>query len=98
MVDETKNSSTKRERRIEMIQLKVVGADCSNGMKILKNIGKVERELDCEMNVEKISSKEKEKYNIRVVPTLIINDTVVSNGNVLSDREIKNIIKQYLEA
>ena len=68
--------------------------NCSNGMKILKNLSKVERELDMEFNIEKIDSTYKKKYNINVIPTLMIEDKVVSTGNVLTDREIKNYVKE----
>ena len=77
-----------------IVNIKVIGANCSNGMKILKNLSKVERELDIEFNIEKIDSTYKKKYNINVIPALMIEDKVVSTGNVLTDREIKNYIKE----
>ena len=67
--------------------------NCSNGMKILKNLSKVERELDMEFNIEKIDSTYKKKYNINVIPALIIEDKVISTGNVLTDKEIKHYIR-----
>ena len=70
--------------------------NCSNGMKILKNLSKVERELDMEFNIEKIDSTYKKKYNINVISTLMIEDKVVSTGNVLTDREIKNYVKELV--
>ena len=63
-------------------------------MKILKNLSKVERELDMEFNIEKIDSTYKKKYNINVIPALMIEDKVISTGNVLTYREIKNYIKE----
>ncbi len=81
-----------------MMNFKIIGADCSNGMKIIKNIYKVEREIEIPISIERVSSKEKEKYGIKVVPTLMLEDKVISSGNVITDREIKNIIKQLLEA
>lgn len=77
-----------------IVNIKVIGANCSNGMKILKNLSKLERELDMEFNIEKIDSTYKKKYNINVIPALMIEDKVVSTGNVLTDREIKNYIKE----
>lgn len=70
--------------------------NCSNGMKILKNLSKVERELDMEFNIEKIDSTYKKKYNINVIPALMIEDKVVSTGNVLTDREVKNYVKELV--
>ena len=80
------------------MNFKIIGADCSNGMKILKNIYKVEREIEIPISIEKVSSKEKEKYGIKVIPTLILEDKVIASGNVITDRELKNLIKQLLEA
>lgn len=37
----------------------------------------------------------KKKYSIKVTPALMIEDTIVSEGNVLSEREIKNYIKEH---
>ena len=79
-----------------IVNIKVIGANCSNGMKILKNLSKVERELDMEFNIEKIDSTYKKKYNINVIPALMIEDKVVSIGNVLTDREIKNYVKELV--
>jgi hypothetical protein len=78
--------------------LKLIGADCSNGLKILKNLNKVERELTFPLDIKKISTKDKNKYDIKITPTLIIEDKIVSSGNVLSEKELKNIIKQLIEA
>ena len=77
-----------------IVNIKVIGSNCSNGMKILKNLSKLERELDMEFNIEKIDSTYKKKYNINVIPALMIEDKVVSTGNVLTDREIKNYVKE----
>ena len=68
------------------MEFKLIGADCSNGMKIIKNLYKVEREVEVPINIEKISAKEKEKYGIKVIPTLIFDDQVLASGNVISDR------------
>lgn len=65
-------------------------------MKILKNLSKVERELDMKFNIEKIDSTYKKKYNINVIPVLMIEDKVVSTGNVLTDKEIKHYIKELV--
>ena len=80
------------------MNFKLIVADCSTGMKIIKNLYKVEREVEIPINIERISSKEKEKYGIKVIPTLIFEDKVLSEGNVITDRELKNFIKQIIEA
>ena len=79
------------------MEIKIIGVDSKNGMKLLRNISKVEKEMKCKLNVLKISSKNRDKYGIREVPTLIVENDIVSRGSVLSDREIKNIIKEKIE-
>ena len=36
--------------------------------------------------------KDRLKYNINMVPALIINDKIISQGKVLSDKEMKKLI------
>lgn len=78
------------------MQIKIIGFDTKNGLRLLKNLEKVEKELKCRFNISKISSKNRDKYGIRVTPTLIIEEDIVASGNVLTEREIKNIIKDKL--
>ncbi len=80
------------------MDFKLIGADCSNGMKIIKNLYKVEREVEVPINIERISAKDKEKYGIKVIPTLIFGDKILSEGNVITDRELKNFIKETVDA
>lgn len=77
-----------------IVDIKVVGTDCSNGMKLLKNLSKVEREMDLKLNIEKIEKNLKDRYKIDVIPALIIDGNIVSKGAVLTGREIKRYIKE----
>ena len=77
-----------------IVDIKVVGTDCSNGMKLLKNLSKVEREMNLKLNIEKIEKNLKDRYKIDVIPALIIDGNIVSKGAVLIDREIKRYIKE----
>lgn len=76
------------------MNIKLIGSDCSNGIKILKNLKKVERELKCSLKINEVSSKNNKKHIM--IPTLIINDEIISEGRVISDRELKNILKPLL--
>ena len=78
--------------------MKLIGADTSNGIKIIKNINKLQKQLEYPLLIDKIDSTYKEKYNVKVIPTLIIDNVVVSSGNVPSDRELRNIIRAMKEA
>ena len=73
------------------MNIKIVGYNCSNGIKLKKNISKI-NELD--INLELLEGDEYlNKYNVRNVPGLIINEKKVSEGKVLNDREILRMIK-----
>ncbi len=75
--------------------IELIGSDCSNGIKILKNLKKVERELECSLKINEVSSKNNKRKHI-VMPTLMLNDEIISQGRVISDRELKNILKPLL--
>lgn len=77
------------------MNLKLIGSDCSNGIKILKNLKKVERELECSLKINEVSKKNNKQKHI-VIPTLILNDEIISEGRVISDRELKSILKPLL--
>jgi len=82
---------------IKIIKLKLIGSDSKNGIKILKNLKKVERDLNYSFEIDKINSNDKKRYNVNVIPTLIINNQVISKGNVLTERELSKVIKPILE-
>lgn len=63
----------------------------------MKTLKKLERDLDCEMKIDQISSQDKHKYHITITPTLIINDKVFSSGNVPTERELSKVLKPMLE-
>ena len=73
------------------MNIKIVGYNCSNGIKLKKNISKIN---ECEIDLELLEGDEYlNKYNIKNVPGLIINEKKVSEGKVLNDREILRMIK-----
>lgn len=77
------------------MNLKLIGSDCSNGIKILKNIKKVERELNCSLKINEVSSKNNKNKHL-IVPALMLNNEIISQGRVISLRELKNLIKPLL--
>ena len=73
------------------MNIKIVGFNCSNGIKLKKNISKI---TECDINLELLDGDEYlNKYNIKNIPGLIINERLVSEGKVLNDREILRMIK-----
>lgn len=87
----------KYKKEAKIIRLKLIGSDSKNGIKILKNLKKVERDLNYSFKIDKINSNDKKRYNVNVIPTLMINDKIISSGNVLTERELSKVIKPILE-
>jgi hypothetical protein len=58
---------------------------------------KLERDLNITFNVELISGQEKNKYHIKEIPTLIIDNKITSVNYVPTERELRNILKPVLE-
>ena len=73
------------------MNIKIVGYNCSNGIKLRKNISKIN---ELEIDLELLEGDEYlNKYNIKNIPGLIINEKKVSEGKVLNNREILRMIK-----
>lgn len=70
------------------MEIKVIGANSSNRIKLIKNIKKAtDNNIDIKL-VEKDN-----RYNITNTPALVINDKIISQGKVLNEREIKKFIE-----
>ena len=70
------------------MEIKVIGTNSSNRIKLIKNIRKAtDNNIDIKL-VEKDN-----RYNITNTPALVINDKIISQGKVLNEREIKKFIE-----
>ena len=70
------------------MEIKVIGTNSSNRLKLIKNIKKAtDNNIDIKL-VEKDN-----RYNITNTPALVINDKIISQGKVLNEREIKKFIE-----
>ena len=75
------------------MDIKIIGYNCSNGMKLKKNISKIN---EYKINLELLEGDEYlNKYNIKNIPGLIINEKKVSEGKVLNDKEILRMTKGF---
>ena len=68
------------------MEIKVIGTNSSNRLKLIKNIKKA---TDNKINIQLLEKDN--KYNITNTPALIINDKLISQGKVLNEREIKKL-------
>ena len=76
------------------MEIKILGKNSSNRTKLIKNIGKATQDEKSGINIEIIEDQEIiNKYEVSNTPCLVINDKVISQGKILTDREIKNYIK-----
>ena len=65
-------------------------------MKLLKNLKKVTKNEDINIEINVIDDKETlSKYKDKNKPILMINEKIISNGKILTDREIRNYIKIF---
>lgn len=77
--------------------IKIIGADCSNGIKLRKMVNKASDKLKEQFIIELVDDNELiKKYNVKNVPALVINDQIISEGKVLSDREITKVLKTLI--
>lgn len=76
------------------MEIKIIGKNSSNRIKLIKNINKVQKEMDENLDIEILEDdKSIKKYQNTATPILMINNKVVSNGKILTDREIKQFIR-----
>lgn len=73
------------------MRIQIVGKNSSNRMKLLKNIEKVKPKKNCDIQILE-DDKYKQFYHIINTPALIIDGKVISQGKILTEREIKRFI------
>ena len=76
------------------MEIKIIGKNCSNRNKLFKNLGKSLEDTKNKVEIQLLEDpKDLNKYHVTNTPALIINDKVVSQGKILTEREIKNFIR-----
>jgi len=79
---------------VKDMEIKILGKNSSNRTKLLKNIEKVTYDIKENIEITLLEDdKYLSKYGISNTPALVIKEKVVSQGKVLSDKEIKRYIK-----
>ena len=76
------------------MNVKIIGSESNNRIKLLKNLNKAIDSL--KMHVTPIIEEDErsiKNYNITNTPALIINDKVISQGKVLTEKEIVRFLK-----
>lgn len=79
-----------------IIEIKIIGSNCSNGRRLLKLITKVKNINKFDVNINELNKvSDKKKYNVNMIPAIVIDDKIISQGQVLSDKEIKKLILNH---
>ena len=79
-----------------IIEIKIIGSNCSNGRRLLKLITKVKNINKFDVNINELNKvSDKKKYNVNMIPAIVVDDTIISQGQVLSDKEIKKLILNH---
>ena len=78
---------------IYIVEIKLIGANSRNGIKMQKVIDRMIETSDLNFNLILLDDDaSKNKYKVKNYPGIIINDKLVSEGKVLTDRELKRIL------
>lgn len=76
------------------MEIKILGACCSNCKKLEENARQAVKELGIDANVTKVDDvKQVMKYGVMRIPALVINEKVKSYGKVNTVEEIKKYIQ-----
>ncbi|OEJ14382.1 hypothetical protein BFL38_06020 [Brachyspira hampsonii] len=83
------------EREIEKILL--LGNNDKNSLDMLDNLRKAILELDLDLSIKYTNSKgSMSYYGVMTLPALIVNDELISYGEVLDKNRIVSILKEKL--
>lgn len=71
----------------------MIGSNCSNGRRLKKIIERVSLQNHIKVDLRELNNKsDQKKYNVSMIPAIIIDNKIISQGKILSDREIKKLI------
>lgn len=75
------------------MEIKIIGSDCKNGMQLYKMASRAIEDNKTDVKLEKSDDiKDIKKYGVNNIPGLVINDKLVSQGKVLTQKEISKLL------
>ncbi len=75
------------------MNIKIIGSNCKNGMQLYKMASRAVDELQENIEIEKLDDRNSiKKYGVKNIPGLVINNRLVSEGKVLTQREITKLL------
>lgn len=77
----------------DFIDIKIIGTNCSNGIKLYKMVKRSIENSDINITINEVNDeKSKKRYGVQNIPGLVINEKLVSQGKVLTPREITKLL------
>lgn len=71
----------------------MIGSNCSIGRRLKKIIERVSLQNHVDVVINEFNNKsDQKKYNVNMIPAIIVDDKIISQGKILSDKEIKRLI------
>lgn len=75
------------------MEIKIIGTNCKNGMQLFKMASRAIEDSKTEIKLEKSDDiKDIKKYGVNNIPGLVINDRLISQGKVLTQKEISKLL------
>ena len=75
------------------MEIKIIGSNCKNGMQLYKMASREIEDNKTDVKLEKSDDiKDIKKYGVNNIPGLVINDKLVSQGKVLTQKEISKLL------
>lgn len=82
-------------KTINNMNIKILGSGCKNCQKLADNVEKALNKLEINAKVEHITDLAKiSSYGVMLTPALMVDEKIVSSGQVLSPKEIVKILEQ----
>ena len=76
-----------------MMNVKVLGAGCKRCEALLKSVKEALANKGVEAEVEYVADMKRiMNYGVMTLPALVVNEKVVSSGNVLKAKDVENLI------
>jgi len=77
------------------MEIKTLGVSCSKCKKLSERTERVAKELGLTYCLEKVTDLEEiMSYSVMTTPTLIVDGVIKASGNVPSEYELKEILKE----
>ena len=75
------------------MNIKVLGSGCSSCEKLLERTRNAVKNAQIDAEIEYITDMEKiMRYGVMAMPTLVVDEKVVSSGKVLQEKEVLKLI------